>query len=224
MLLCIFPKITLGTTSERAAARELRCDLREILDATDRYKDLADRNLIRIDVGSDGYPPDLETFVKGTWLRDSHVQRVRLLQPISVDRLRGRAEWNLRSVQDDPDERKEAKWTKNALLVNMNPRERRHKSHSAGCKMHHHSSVASIRTRLIPTAFPSQTGGSTSDTYWNSLMGALVQARKLAQGPMNVMSAVFVTETGYTRNRSRSCRARLGPSWAMGQRNCGCLW
>src|ERR1700684_1157767 len=47
---------------------ELHYDLRQMRDAIDRYKDLADRNLIRIEVGSEGYPPDLETLVKGVQL------------------------------------------------------------------------------------------------------------------------------------------------------------
>src|SRR5246127_5256075 len=49
----------------RAKETELRRDLREMKDAIDRYKDLADRNQIRVEVGSEGYPPDLETLVKG---------------------------------------------------------------------------------------------------------------------------------------------------------------
>ena len=49
----------------RSKETELRRDLREMRDAIDRYKDLADRNLIRVEVGSEGYPPDLETLVKG---------------------------------------------------------------------------------------------------------------------------------------------------------------
>src|SRR6516165_4168456 len=44
---------------------ELRRALREMRDAIDRYKDVADRNLVRVQVGSEGYPPDLETLVKG---------------------------------------------------------------------------------------------------------------------------------------------------------------
>src|SRR5262252_8541142 len=44
---------------------ELRRDLREMKDAIDRYKDAADKNLIRVEVGSEGYPPDLDTLVAG---------------------------------------------------------------------------------------------------------------------------------------------------------------
>jgi type II secretory pathway pseudopilin PulG len=44
---------------------ELRYDLREMRSAIDRYKDDADKNLIRTEVGSQGYPPDLQTLVDG---------------------------------------------------------------------------------------------------------------------------------------------------------------
>src|SRR5262249_53525749 len=44
----------------RSKEYELRRGLREMRDAIDRYKDTADRNLIRVQVGSEGYPPDLE--------------------------------------------------------------------------------------------------------------------------------------------------------------------
>jgi general secretion pathway protein G len=82
---------------------ELRHDLREIRTAIDRYKDLADRNLVRVEVGSEGYPPDLETLVKGVQTGTSGTDRIRLLRRIPVDPMTGRAEWGLRSVQDDPD-------------------------------------------------------------------------------------------------------------------------
>jgi len=52
-------------TVRRQQEAELHRELREIRDAIDRYKDAADRNLIRVEVGSEGYPPDLETLVKG---------------------------------------------------------------------------------------------------------------------------------------------------------------
>ncbi len=43
----------------RQREAELRRDLREMRDAIDRYKDAADRNQIRVEIGSEGYPPDL---------------------------------------------------------------------------------------------------------------------------------------------------------------------
>ena len=52
-------------TVKRQKEAELRRELREMRDAIDRYKDAADRNLIRVEAGSEGYPPDLDTLVKG---------------------------------------------------------------------------------------------------------------------------------------------------------------
>jgi general secretion pathway protein G len=87
----------------RSREAELRRDLRQIRNAIDRYKDIADRNLIRVEVGSEGYPTDLETLVKGVEYGSSGQQKIRFLRRIPVDPMTGRAEWNLRSVQDDPD-------------------------------------------------------------------------------------------------------------------------
>jgi general secretion pathway protein G len=82
---------------------ELRRDLREMRDAIDRYKDVADRNLVRVQVGSEGYPPDLETLVKGVEYGSGGIEKKRFLRKIPVDPMTGRAEWRLQSVQDDPD-------------------------------------------------------------------------------------------------------------------------
>lgn len=87
----------------RSKETQLRKYLREMRDAIDHYKDLADRNLVRVEVGSEGYPPDLETLVKGVQYGGSGMQKIRLLRRIPVDPMTGRAEWNLQSVQDDPD-------------------------------------------------------------------------------------------------------------------------
>lgn len=85
----------------RPKEARLRRELREMRDAIDRYKDYADRNLIRSAYGSEGFPPDLETLVKGVeYAGGGHV---RFLRRVPVDPITGRAEWNLQSVQDDPD-------------------------------------------------------------------------------------------------------------------------
>src|ERR1700722_10585317 len=61
----------------RSKEVELRRDLREMKDAIDRYKDMADRNLIRVEVGSEGYPPDLETLMKGVSVGASADHKIR---------------------------------------------------------------------------------------------------------------------------------------------------
>ena len=52
-------------TVKRQKETELRRDLREMRDAIDRYKDAADKGRIRVQAGTEGYPPDLETLVTG---------------------------------------------------------------------------------------------------------------------------------------------------------------
>src|SRR6266481_4109885 len=52
-------------TIQHRKEAELRYDLRQMRNAIDRYKDDADKNLIRTEVGSQNYPPDLETLVTG---------------------------------------------------------------------------------------------------------------------------------------------------------------
>ena len=150
-------------TVKRQKEAELRRDLREMRDAVDRYKDAADRNLIRVEAGTEGYPPDLDTLVKGVDLVSQQgggiagatspgqpivpstgfggafgssfgssfgqtqtpgqnpgqtqtqgqsgtsnlgqdlIRHVRFLRRIPVDPMTGKAEWGMRSVQDDPD-------------------------------------------------------------------------------------------------------------------------
>jgi general secretion pathway protein G len=87
----------------RSKESELHRDLREMRDAIDRYKDAADRNQIRVELGSEGYPPDLETLVKGVQLGASSDKKIRFLRRVPTDPMTGQAEWGLRAVQDDPD-------------------------------------------------------------------------------------------------------------------------
>jgi general secretion pathway protein G len=92
------PMARIGIKRERE--RELRHDLWEMRDAIDRYKDAADRGAFQIKVGSEGYPPDLDTLVNGV---DVGGKKVRFLRRIPIDPMTGTAEWGTRSLQDDPD-------------------------------------------------------------------------------------------------------------------------
>src|SRR5580698_6658912 len=87
----------------RQKESELRYDLRTMKDAIDRYKDLADQHKFRTEVGSENYPPDLDTLVKGVQLGAGDDKRLRFLRKIPVDPMTGRADWGLRSISDDPD-------------------------------------------------------------------------------------------------------------------------
>jgi general secretion pathway protein G len=89
----------------RQREKELREDLRDMRRAIDKYKDLADQQKIRVELGSEGYPPDLDTLVKGVAVGGSGAagKNMRFLRRVPKDPMTGRTEWGLRSVQDDPD-------------------------------------------------------------------------------------------------------------------------
>src|SRR5579862_4016610 len=78
---------------KREKERELRSALWELRDAIDRYKDAADRQAFQIKVGSEGYPPDLDTLVKGV---DVGGKKVKFLRRIPIDPMTGTTEWGLR--------------------------------------------------------------------------------------------------------------------------------
>jgi len=86
-------------TIKREQERELRYDLWMMRDAIDRYKDAADRGGFQVKVGTEGYPPDMETLVKGV---DSNGKKIKFLRRIPRDPLTGKDEWGQRSMQDDP--------------------------------------------------------------------------------------------------------------------------
>jgi general secretion pathway protein G len=84
---------------KRERERELRYDLWQMRDAIDHYKDAADKHAFIIKNDSGGYPPDLETLVNGV---DAQGKKLKFLRRIPVDPMTGKAEWNLRSMQDEP--------------------------------------------------------------------------------------------------------------------------
>ena len=79
---------------------ELRRDLWEMRDAVDRYHDAANKNLFQIKLGTDGYPPDLDTLVNGVEIAGG--KKMRFLRRVPVDPMTGNTDWGLRSMQDDP--------------------------------------------------------------------------------------------------------------------------
>ncbi len=94
-------------TSQRAREAELRRALREIRTAIDKYKDAADTGQIGsldIKVGSENYPPDLQTLVDGvTAANDATGRKLKFLRRIPIDPMTRSTEWGLRSYQDKPD-------------------------------------------------------------------------------------------------------------------------
>ncbi|HTY85585.1 MAG TPA: type II secretion system protein [Silvibacterium sp.] len=87
-------------TIKREKERQLRRALWEMRDAIDRYKDAADRGAFQIKADTNGYPPDLDTLVKGV---DVQGKKMRFLRRVPVDPMTGTIDWGLRSMQDDAD-------------------------------------------------------------------------------------------------------------------------
>lgn len=79
---------------------ELHRDLWEMRNAIDRYKDAADKNAFQQKLGTEGYPPDLDTLVNGVEVQGG--KKLRFLRRIPVDPMTGNKDWGLRSMQDDP--------------------------------------------------------------------------------------------------------------------------
>lgn len=90
-------------TVRRQKEMELSRQLRMMRSAIDDYKRFSDAGLIPIDLGSEGYPVELETLVEGVDLVGEIDVKQRFLRRIPIDPMTGEAEWGLRSVQDDWD-------------------------------------------------------------------------------------------------------------------------
>jgi general secretion pathway protein G len=101
----ILPLARVGFT--RRKEMELRRALREVRTAVDRYKLLVDQGQIGgtdVKLGSEGYPPDLETLVKGVNRVGVADRKIKLLRRIPVDPMTGSTEWGMRCYQDEPED------------------------------------------------------------------------------------------------------------------------
>ena len=88
---------------KRSKEADLRLALRVMRNAIDEYKRFTDAGLIPVELGADGYPPDLETLVEGVEVVGQVNVQVRFLRRIPLDPMTGDTEWGLRSYQDDWD-------------------------------------------------------------------------------------------------------------------------
>jgi general secretion pathway protein G len=93
-------------TSKRAKEVELRRNLRIMRDAIDNYKNAVDAGLIGgmdLELGSEGYPEELEILVEGVDQVGTPGKKLKFLRRIPIDPMTKSREWGLRSYQDRPD-------------------------------------------------------------------------------------------------------------------------
>jgi general secretion pathway protein G len=92
----------------RTKEMDLRRELRVLRTAIDRYKLAVDQGKIGgtdVKLGSEGYPPDLETLVKGVNQVGKLDSKLKFLRQIPMDPMTGKAEWEMRCYQDDADDK-----------------------------------------------------------------------------------------------------------------------
>ena len=94
-------------TVQRQREMELHRALREIRTAIDKYKDAVDNGLIGsvdVKVGSEGYPPDLDTLVEGVSVaNDATGRKLKFLRRVPTDPITATTDWGLRAYGDKPD-------------------------------------------------------------------------------------------------------------------------
>jgi general secretion pathway protein G len=92
---------------QRQREEELRLALREMRNAIDKYKDIADSGGIAsfdLKAGTDNYPPDLQTLVNGvTKANDATGVKLKFLRRVPMDPMTKSTEWGLRAYGDRPD-------------------------------------------------------------------------------------------------------------------------
>ncbi|MDQ2869169.1 MAG: type II secretion system GspH family protein [Acidobacteriota bacterium] len=89
-------------TVKRQDELELKFQLRLMRDAIDKYKQYSDSGLIPPQLGTEGYPPELQTLVDGAKLVGQIDKKQKFLRRVPVDPMTKKPEWGLRSYQDDP--------------------------------------------------------------------------------------------------------------------------
>jgi general secretion pathway protein G len=106
LLLTILAMVALPTGKhlvKRNKEMELRQALRQMRFAIDEYKRYSDAGLLELELGTDGYPSEIEQLYEGVELVGQLGREVKFLRRLPVDPMTGEAEWGLRSHQDDWD-------------------------------------------------------------------------------------------------------------------------
>ena len=94
---------TARVTERRMKEVELKAALREMRYAIDDFKRYSDAGMIPVDLGTDGFPHELDTLVEGVNIVGQVDKKAKFLRRIPIDPMTGKAEWGLRSYQDDTD-------------------------------------------------------------------------------------------------------------------------
>ncbi|HKC24876.1 MAG TPA: type II secretion system protein [Thermoanaerobaculia bacterium] len=87
----------------RQKETELKFALRQMREAIDDFKRMSDQGLIPVELDTEGYPKTLEKMVEGVEIVGQIKKKKKFLRKIPADPMTGKAEWGLRSYQDDPD-------------------------------------------------------------------------------------------------------------------------
>jgi len=87
----------------REKERDLRVALHDMRTAIDKYKDYADLGYLGPQkLGSNNWPESLDVLVEGVKLPGPEGKKMRFLRRVPPDPFTGKAEWGMRSDQDDP--------------------------------------------------------------------------------------------------------------------------
>ena len=95
-------------SAKRAKEMELRRDLRMMRAGIDEYKRAVDLGLIGgvdVQLGSEGYPKELEVLVEGVEQVGTPGKKLKFLRRIPIDPMTNSDEWGQRSYQDEHDSR-----------------------------------------------------------------------------------------------------------------------
>jgi general secretion pathway protein G len=106
-LVAIMAAVVLPTARfafKRERESELRLALRQMRNAIDDHKRLADQGMIQVELGTEGYPKELDLLVKGVSVV-GQLNKKKFLRRVPIDPMTGKAEWGKRSYQDAFDSR-----------------------------------------------------------------------------------------------------------------------